>query len=145
MNIIGENENDLNKTLINLKESAKKIGLNLNQNKTEYLKVSRKSAIHPPTINLADMTFRNSNHFKYLGSVITKDNNIKAEINMRIQAGNRAYFALQQLLSSKILSYTMKANIYWTLIRPVILYGAETWSITKAKEDQLQRFENKIL
>ena len=32
-----------------------------------------------------------------------------------------------------------------TLIRPVVNYGAETWTLTAAEENALRRFERKVL
>jgi hypothetical protein len=38
-----------------------------------------------------------------------------------------------------------KFIIYKTLIRPVLLYGSETWVLTKTDENQLLVFERKVL
>jgi hypothetical protein len=36
-------------------------------------------------------------------------------------------------------------QIYKTLIRPVVTYGSETWTLTKSAENLLKIFERKIL
>ena len=36
-------------------------------------------------------------------------------------------------------------QIYKTLIRPVVTYGSETWTLTKSDENFLRIFERKIL
>ena len=46
---------------------------------------------------------------------------------------------------SKIISRRSKLQIYKTLIRPVVTYGAETWMLTAAEENALRRFERKVL
>ena len=69
--------------------------------------------------------------FKYLGSVVTSDNNVNTEIKSRLVAGNKVYFTLQNLLKNKNILRKVKLNIYKTLIRPVVLYGRETWALTK--------------
>jgi hypothetical protein len=38
-----------------------------------------------------------------------------------------------------------KCKIYNTLIRPVILYGNESWTLTKADEEKLKIFKRSIL
>ena len=38
-----------------------------------------------------------------------------------------------------------KLQIYKTLIRPVMTYGAETGTLTAAEENALRRFERKVL
>ena len=36
-------------------------------------------------------------------------------------------------------------NYKYTLIRPLVTYGAETWTLTAAEENALRRFERKVL
>ena len=45
---------------------------------------------------------------KYLGTTVTKDNLIEEEIKERIAAGNRASFANQKILQSKLVSKKTK-------------------------------------
>jgi hypothetical protein len=52
---------------------------------------------------------------------------------------------MQNLLSSSLLSRSVKIKIYKTIILPVVLYGCETWSLTLREECRLRIFENKVL
>ena len=38
-----------------------------------------------------------------------------------------------------------KIKIYRTIILPVVLYGCETWSLTRREERKLRVFENMVL
>ena len=49
------------------------------------------------------------------------------------------------MLKSKIISIRSKLQIYETLIRPVVTYGAETWTLTAVEENVLRWFERKVL
>ena len=54
--------------------------------------------------------------------------------------------AVQNLLSSRLLSKNLKIKIYRTIILPVVLYGCETWSLTLRQERRLRVFEkNRVL
>jgi hypothetical protein len=64
--------------------------------------------------------------FKYLGSIVNGNNSIEEEIKERIILGNKAFYANQALLKSKLLSNKAKLKIYRTLVRPVITYACET-------------------
>ena len=52
---------------------------------------------------------------------------------------------MQNLLSSSLLSKTLKIKIYRTIILPIVLYGCETWSLTLREECRLRVFENRVL
>jgi hypothetical protein len=53
------------------------------------------------------------------------------------------YFAAISLFRSRLLSSATKMILYDKLIRPVVSYGAEAWTLTK-KEQALLIFERKI-
>ena len=63
----------------------------------------------------------------------------------RIYIGNRAYYANIQLLKNKLINRNLKVTIYKTLIRPVITYGAEVWTMSKTEEETMRRFERKVI
>ena len=52
---------------------------------------------------------------------------------------------MQNLLSSRLLSKSLKIKIYRTIILLVVLYGFETWSLTLREERKLGVFENMAL
>ena len=39
----------------------------------------------------------------------------------------------------------LKLKIYNTVVRPVIMYGSETWALRKREEQQLDRTEMRML
>ena len=82
---------------------------------------------------------------KYLGTTVTKDNLIEKEIKERNAAGNRASFANQKILQSKLISKKTKMKLYKALTRPVAVYGSECWVLTENIQQKLLVFERKIL
>ena len=83
--------------------------------------------------------------FKYLGANLTNQNSIQEEIKSRLKLGNACYHSVQNLLSSSLLSKSLKIKIHRNIILPVVLYGCETWSLTLREEHRLRVFENKVL
>ena len=146
IDIIGENEQKTLEILTHLKEKAQQMGLVISQDKTEYMVISREETTkNSGHMQKDNMTIKRTETYKYLGTIFNCSNIIREEIQARINSGNKIYYALQHLLISNALSRNTKITIYKTLIRPIVLYGSETWSTTKRDEALLQTFENKVL
>ena len=58
--------------------------------------------------------------------------------------GNKAYYANKQLVNW-LISRNSKWQTYRTLVRPVVTYGSESWTLTMEEERALAVFEKKIL
>ena len=78
---------------------------------------SRRS-VKGATIN--SVTYEGVAEFIYLGMLISNDNSVEKEIQRRILAGNRTYFAAISLFRSRLLSRASKIMLYKTLIKWVV-------------------------
>jgi hypothetical protein len=110
-----------------LDKAARVMGLEINQDKTKYMVCGARRKYGEQVLKVKHMTFERVNSFVNLGTQITVDNNISAEINNRITLANRSYFGLMNLLKAKNMSRKHKVTMYETLIKPVLVFGAETW------------------
>lgn len=144
--LIAENLDDLKILAKKLFQKAKEVGLEVNDEKTKFMRVERNGRTKKQaTLQIDDHMFEEVEEFKYLGVVINNKNEEKQEIEARVKAASRASYSLNKLLSSKIFSRRTKLRMYKTIIRPVLLYGAEIWRIDKHTERKMKVFENKIL
>ncbi|KAL4103846.1 hypothetical protein QTP88_019181 [Uroleucon formosanum] len=145
--LLGNNLDTVKQNCRKLINVAGKCGLKINDKKTEYVIIGRRSREYRQGefMETDHHKFKRTSHFKYLGSIITQDSDLKMEMDTRILMGNRCYFGLGSMFSSKILSTKLKIQLYMTLIRPVVLYGSETWTLRKVEETRLAVFERKIL
>ncbi|KAJ4425701.1 hypothetical protein ANN_27897 [Periplaneta americana] len=105
----------------------------------------RENIVRNGTIKIGDLSFEEVEKFKYLGATVTNLNDTREEIKRRINMGNACYYSVEKLLSSSLLSKSLKVRIYKTVILPVLLYGCETWTLTLREEQRLRVFENKVL
>ena len=67
------------------------------------------------------------------------------EVQHRLKAADKCYFGLRKHFRSHYINIRTKCILYETLIRPVLLYGAETWATTKCDKNKIRTFERKIL
>jgi hypothetical protein len=56
------------------------------------------------------------------------------EIAERIAKDNKAYCASAKLIKSKFLKKNTKMKIYKTMIRPIVTYSSQTWTLTAKDE-----------
>jgi hypothetical protein len=145
IDIISRSPKSFQEATIALDRAARRMGLEINQAKTKYMICGTKKKYAENVFKVKHMTFERVNSFVYLGTLITTDNNSSAEINNRIALANRSYFGLVNILEAKNINRKYKVIIYKTLIKPVLMYGAEIWVLSKADELRLGVFERKIL
>jgi hypothetical protein len=124
---LGENINIIKKNAEALLDASKEIDLEVNSEKTKYMFMSRhQTAVQSNYIRVANKSFEKVAKFKYSGATLTDQNCIHEGIRSRLISGNTCYHAVQNLLSSRLLSRNVKIKIYKTIILPVVFYGSET-------------------
>ncbi|KAE9539532.1 hypothetical protein AGLY_004784 [Aphis glycines] len=142
--LMDESQDGVKRLCGRLINAAQKVGLQINEQKTEYMIIGRQNWMDQ-VLEVGHFKFKRVNSFKYLGSIVTEKNDITKEVAARIQAENRIYYGLEKLLSSRSLSREIKRRLYTSLIRPVILYGSETWALRKSDENKFLILERRIL
>lgn len=117
-------------------------GLKISRTKTEYLTTSQEVGL---TLKLQDQLLPAAEKFKYLGSVLEKGGDLGGEINHRVNCGWMNWRRLSAVLCDRKISGNMKGRLYKRVVRPALMYGAETWAITKAQERKLEVAEMRML
>jgi len=120
-----------------LQNEATLVGLNINEDKTKYMQIKRSGTKDITHLKIDNFAFENVENFNYLGSILNADNKMNIEIAERIVTGNKAYYANAKLIKSKFLKRNTKMKIYKTILRPVITYSSETWTLTAKDENNL--------
>jgi hypothetical protein len=119
----------------NVREEAVLLRQHIHEDK--YMHIQRIESRSKIPLQINYYSFQKVNNFTYLGSILNEDNQIQLEIAERIRKENRAYYANAKLLKSKLLKRSTKIGIYLTLIRPVVTYDSETWTLTEKDEMRL--------
>ena len=71
--------------------------------------------------------------FIFWGSKITADGGCSHEIKRRLLLERKVMTNLDSILKSRDITLLTKAWLVKTMVFPVVIYGCESWTITKAE------------
>ena len=85
-------------------------------------------------------------HFTYLGSNISRDGEVTMDVDCRIAKASRAFGCLRRpIFQDKHFSVATKRQVYRAVVLPVLLYGAETWTLKAQHVRRLNSFHNRCI
>jgi len=146
VNILGGSVHTIKKDTGALVVYSMETGLEVNALKTKCMVMCRgQNAGWSHRINIDNSSFEREEHFGYLKTTLTNQNFIQEDIKSRSKSGNACFYSAQNLLSSILLSKSVKIKIYISIILHVVFYGFETWSLTLKEDRRLRVFENVVL
>ena len=79
--------------------------------------------------------------FIFLGSKITADGDCSHEIKSYLLLGRKAMTNIDIILKSRDITLPTKVRLVKPMFFPVVMYGCESWTITKAKCQRIDAFE----
>jgi hypothetical protein len=65
--------------------------------------------------------------FSYLGSIVNGYGTLEDEIRE-----SKAFYTTKTLFKSNLVSRKSKLKLYWSIIRPVVVYACETWGLKES-------------
>jgi hypothetical protein len=122
-----------------MENSVTKLGLQINQEKTNYMVVERKCSLKENKIGylkIKNYNFERVENFKYLGVISNEDNKGQVNLQERINNANKTYFELQKFFKNKNISKKLKLSLKNTIIDKTLTYASETWTLTKRDRKQ---------
>ena len=125
--------------LLSLESAAKCVGLNFNESKTEY--INKTSDLTTQLKTLSGYILKCKDDYKYLGSFISSS---EKDFNARKGMAWSACNNLHKIWTSK-LHVSIKIQLFKTLIVPILLYGCETWTLSKRMEKRLDGVYTRLL
>ena len=129
--------------MLRLEEICRRAGFDLST-KTKLLAFNMFAEMTPGGMQLRDLTIEPVPTFTYLGSEVNADLDIGATISDRLTKA-RTVFAMLRRIWEEHLPMKLKSLLYNSLVRPVALYGAETWTTLPAHENQIDAFDMECL
>ena len=126
--LMAENEEELKRLLMNVKEESEKVGLKLNNQETKIM------ASGPITSWQTDgETMETVTRFMFLGSKITAGGECSHEMKRRLLLGRKVMTNLDSIFTSRDITLPTKVCLVKAMVFPVVMYGCESWIIKKAE------------
>lgn len=108
-------------------------------------KVLKVNAVTDTPIRLEGEALEEVESFTYLGSIVDKNSGTDADVKARIGKARAAFHQLNNVWRSSDLGTSTKIRIFNTIVKPVLLYGAETWRTTIITMRKIQTCINTCL
>jgi len=126
-----------------LEEQSAQVGLNISREKTKAMGLTQHSS--PQPIAVVQETIEYVERFTYLGSVISSDGDVEADINTPLAKAAAVFRRLDNVCRSSTLSLKIKLDVYTSLIVSTAIYASETWKSTGRICQQLDVFRQRNL
>ena len=114
-----------------------RLGLKIHRGKSKVLKVNM---VTDTPIMLEGEALGEVETFTYLGSIVDNTGGTEADVRARIGKARAAFQQLKNVWRSSLLGTSTKIRIFNTIVKPVLLYGAETWRSIVATVKRIQTF-----
>ena len=133
---MAESKGELKSLLMKVKEESEKVGLKLNIQKRKIM------ASSPITSWEIDReTVETVSDFIFLSSKITADGDCSHEIKRHLLLGRKVMTNLDSIFKSRDITLLTKVRLVKAMVFPVVMYGCESWTVTKAERQRIDAFE----
>jgi hypothetical protein len=141
--LLGSDPLEMQSILNNLNNSTTRFGMCFTPAKCKAL---LQDWIGPnPNLTLAGEQIEIVDKFIYLGSCITPGGLANDEISLRIGKARAAFANLRHLWRRNDISLSIKGRVYNAAVRPVLMYGSETWPMRADDLRKLSVFDHRCL
>ena len=119
-----------------VKEESEKVGLKLNIQKTKIMASGpiRSWQIDGETVEIV-------RDFILGGSKIPADGDCSHEIKRHLLLGRKVMTNLDSIFKSRDITLPTKVHLVKAMVLPVVMYGCDSWTITKAECRRIDAFE----
>ena len=136
-------EEGLQRLISQFAHACKEFGLTISIKKTN---VMGQDTPAPPSISIDDELLEVTDHFTYLGSTVSSNLSLDAEINRRIaKAAAVMSKSSKRVWANGQLTMNTKLKVYQACVLSTLLYGSESWTTYARQENRLESFHLRCL
>jgi len=124
-----------------MNQEARPFGLEINWDKTKIQTTVDLPPADPQQILIAGNPVQLVDKFTYLGSQLDRSGGSVSEVLRRIAIVRECMKSLDRNIWRSSISHSTKFRLYMVYILSVLLYGSETWTMTKVLERKIDAFD----
>ena len=141
--LTSHSEEALQRLISRFADACKEFSLTISLKKTNIM---GQDVITTPTITIGDHTLEVVEKFTYLGSTISSNLSLDAELNVRIGKAATAMARLaKRVWDNTMLTLNTKMRVYQACVLSTLLYGSESWTLYSHQERRLNAFHMRNL
>ena len=141
--LISTTQHQMQKNTDMIAETSQQIGLNISKTKTQVMRLNCKNT-EPIKFQNGD-TIKETKDFTYLGAVVSTEGGCDRDMDNRLSKAKAAFRKLKRIWGSKQYNRRTKIRLFNTLVKPVLLYGSETWKTNVQDNRKLDSFQYQCL
>ena len=121
--------------------ATRRFGLQINAKKTEVMCLGPECDFF-----IGETKLKSVNRFRYLGSILSKESNLKDELTARIQSISCAFGRLKhRVFNNQDLTIWTKVTVFNQCLMHVLLHSSETWTLYAHEVKQLRTVQQRYL
>ena len=125
-----------------LTHEAERVGLKVNVDKCKLLRINSRNN---DVVEVNGRGIEDVDRFVYLGATVSKEGGGTEDIQNRVVKARGIFLRLKKIWNSHSISRRTKVRLYKTLVKPVLMYGCETWKMNKCDENKIDVFQSRCL
>ena len=147
--VVGSSLKQVTEMLLILQVKTGKCGLKLHPEKTKIISsTNRQNRPRNKYTHVGDMKIEvlaRTGEIKYLGRQITFTDAQTAELKNRLRGAWAKFMEHKEELTRKTYALSDRLRLFNAVVTPAVLYGAETWTLTKEMERALRTAQRRML
>ncbi|KAL7632233.1 UNVERIFIED_CONTAM: hypothetical protein RMT77_017449 [Armadillidium vulgare] len=141
--VVTRNRETLQQAMERWGDVFRREGMRVNKGKTEVMRIARGQ--EEVVVMLDGVRLVETQKFNYLGVTVNSDGEMAQEIEGRIEKFSGVLRRLYPLLKDRHIPRKVKTLIYTSILRPVLMYGSEAWTLTTKTRSRVEAAEMRAL
>ena len=129
----------LEELLLKVERVSLEFGLKINRIKTKIMIIDRANNNSPEVTQIASCNVVQS--YIYLGTLITNSGGCVEEVKRRMAMARTAMDRLKKIWKNKNITKAIKIRLVQTLVFPIFVYTAETWTLRQVEKKKIDALE----